>query len=192
MCFVTQGVGAKGFERRSGGLAERSIESLNTGEAFPQFGAHTGGDLVERIQHVLLVRRGRFFAGNIVAAGGVLSVEGNNIGFAQGSDGAAKDRLDPFPLTDLPGDLRGNGLVLLAAKELETPAKVLLANDVEHGRLANCTRRAWFRVVSKTSSPVLLMKSATMMLSFEVPGFAGSGGGGAAALDAGPGLEPGL
>src|SRR5271170_1813174 len=120
MCFVTQGVGAKGFERRSGGLAEGSIESLDTGEAFPQFGAHTGRDLVERVQHMLLVWRGGFFRGNIVAAGGVLGVESNDISIAQGSDGANKDRLDDgLPLADLAGNLRGNGLVLLAAKELQ-------------------------------------------------------------------------
>ena len=92
--------------------------------------------LVERFEHVLLVRRGRFFAGNIVAVGGVLGVQGDDIGFTQGSDGAGKDSLDPFPLADLAGNLRGNGLVLLAAKELKTLAKVLLADNVEHRRLA--------------------------------------------------------
>ena len=41
-----------------------------------------------------------------------------------------------LPLANLAGDLRGNGLVLLAAEELQTLPKVLLADDVEHGRLA--------------------------------------------------------
>ena len=44
--------------------------------------------------------------------------------------------LRALPLADLAGYLRGNGLVLLAAKELQTLPKVLLADDVEHGRLA--------------------------------------------------------
>src|ERR1700678_3452090 len=136
MRFVTQCVGAKGFEGRCGGLTERSIESLDTGETFPQFGAHAGRHLVERVQYVLLVRCSRFLGCDFVTRGGVLSVEGDNISFAQWSDGAGKDRLDPFPLADLAGDLRGNGLVLLAAKELKALAKVLLADDVEHRRLA--------------------------------------------------------
>ena len=40
MGFIAQSVGAEGFERRRRGLTERSIESLDTGETFPQFGAH--------------------------------------------------------------------------------------------------------------------------------------------------------
>src|ERR1700685_3525872 len=60
------------------------------------------------------------------------------------------------------------------------------------GDWPSCTRRAWFRVVSKTASPVLLTKSATMMLSFLAPGGAvWFGDAGAVALGAGPGLAPG-
>ena len=79
--FVAQGVGTEGFQRRSGGLAEGSIEFLDTGKGFPQFGAHARRDLVERVKHVLLVRRGRFFAGDIVAAGSVLGVEDFSVSF---------------------------------------------------------------------------------------------------------------
>src|SRR5580658_7897146 len=85
---------------------------------------------------MLLVWRGGFFAGNVIAVGGVLGIEGNDIGLAQWSDGADEDSLAALPLADLAGNLRGNGLVLLAAEELQTLPKVLLADDVEHRRLA--------------------------------------------------------
>src|SRR6202044_3958881 len=65
-----------------------------------------------------------------------LGIEGDDVGLAQWSDGADKDSLAALPFADLAGNLRGNGLVLLAAKELQTLAKVLLADDVKHWRLA--------------------------------------------------------
>ena len=136
MGFVAQGIGAEGFKRRRGGLTERRIESLDTGETFSQFGAHAGSNLVERIEHVLFVRRGCLFAGDIVAAGGVLRVEGNNIGFAKRSDGAGKDSFDALPFADFACNLRGNGLVLFPAEVLETLPQMLLTDDVEYRRLA--------------------------------------------------------
>src|ERR1700733_3086971 len=60
------------------------------------------------------------------------------------------------------------------------------------GDWPSCTRRAWLRVVSKRASPVLLMKSATIMLSFLAPGCTvWFGDGGAVALGAVPGLALG-
>src|ERR1700761_2736002 len=135
MGLIAQSIGAEGFERRRRGLTKRRIEPLDAGKTFPQFAAHRGGNLVERFKHVLLVGRGRFCAGNIVAVRSILRVKSEHEGFAEGSDAAGKDSLDPFPFTDFPGNLRGNGLVLLAAQELQTLAKVLLADNVEHGRL---------------------------------------------------------
>ena len=68
---------------------------------------------------------------------GVLGIESDYVSPAQWSDGTDKNRLDDaLPLADLAGDLRGNGLVLLAAKVLETLPEVLLTDDVKHGRLA--------------------------------------------------------
>src|ERR1700678_1038651 len=173
MCFVTQGVGAKGFERRSGGLAEGSIESLDTGEAFPQFGAHAGGDLVESVEHMLLVWRGGFFAGNIVAVGGVLGIEGNDVGLAQWSDGAYKDSFAALPLADLAGNLGGNGLVLLAAEELQTLAKVLLADDVEHRGLAQLHAQSLVQGGVKNRGAGFVDKSAKKLVSFAAGGATG-------------------
>jgi hypothetical protein len=64
-----------------------------------------------------------------------LRVQRENEGFAEGGDAPGEDCLDPFPFADFPGNLWGDGLVLLAAEELKTLAKVLLADDVEHRRL---------------------------------------------------------
>ena len=136
MGLIAQSISAEGFQRWGRGLTERSIESLDTGETFSQLGTHPGRDLVQRIEHMLLVRRGCFFAGNAVTAGGVLGVQAEHEGFTQRGNAAGKNSLNPFPLPDLAGNLRGDGFVLLAAKVLETLPKVLLADDVKHRRLA--------------------------------------------------------
>jgi hypothetical protein len=49
------------------------------------------------------------------------------------------------------------------------PRRLIMSST---GDWASCTRSAWFSVVSNTASPVLLIKSATMMLSFELAGLA--------------------
>jgi len=72
---------------------------------------------------VLLVRRSRLFAGNVVPVGRVLGVQGYDKGFAERGDAAGQDRLYSFPLADFAGNLRSNDLVLLAPKELQALAQ---------------------------------------------------------------------
>ena len=58
------------------------------------------------------------------------------IGLAERGNAAGQNGLYAFPFTDFTGNLWSNGLVLFTAQVLQTLTKVLLADNVEHRRLA--------------------------------------------------------
>ena len=100
--------------------------------------------------------------------------------------------LTPFPLADLPGNLRGDGLVLLAAEVLETLAKVLLADNVEHRRLAKLHPEGLVQggVKYRVAGLVDEVGDDDAVLQRSPACAVGSDGGAAAVLVAGTGLVP--
>src|SRR6202158_1526876 len=96
------------------------------------------------------------------------SVDANHVLPAEVRNGTQHDCLTARPHTEFSGYVLGDTGAGLAAHETQGLPSLAIRKNVDERGLSSCTTRACFMAPSKTTSPVVLSKSARTTVSFSV------------------------